>query len=151
MSVQSTASPALGQYIGWFDGLSVQTLAGYSNPARMNFIAALGKTLFALRQDAKLSQEQLAHEAGVYRNTIGLIERGEMSVSVQTLDQICDALGYRPWQLMLEAEFLMDAAEAEGAPKSGRQMEPTAVAMKQAAIKLKRTAASTKKKRTSEL
>lgn len=104
----------------------------------MNFIAALGRTLLALRQEAKLSQEQLAHEAGVYRNTVGLIERGEMSVSVQTLDQICDALGYRPWQLMLEAEFLMEVAEhdvAAGAVKAKRQVEVTAVATRQAASK----------------
>lgn len=105
----------------------------------MNFIAALGRTLLALRQEAKLSQEQLAHEAGVYRNTVGLIERGEMSVSVQTLDQICDALGYRPWQLMLEAEFLMEAEDAgavAGTGKAKRQVEATAVAVRQAARKV---------------
>lgn len=120
--------------------MGVQTLAGYLNPARMKFIAALGRALFALRQEAKLSQEQLAHEAGVYRNTVGLIERGEMSVSVQTLDQICQALGYRPWQLMLEAEFLMEAAEADGSAEGGREVEVTAVAARAVAAKAKAAA-----------
>ena len=79
----------------------------------MNFLSALGLVVRAARLNAKLSQERLAQEAGVYRNTVGLIERGEISVSIDTLKKISDQLGYKPWELLLEAEFVVDEAAGE--------------------------------------
>ncbi len=40
------------------------------------------------RQKRKLSQEQLAIIAGLNRNTIGKLERGEVSPSIDTLEKI---------------------------------------------------------------
>ena len=44
------------------------------------------------RQKRKLSQEQLAFNAGLNRNTIGKIERGEVSPSIDTLEKIAKVL-----------------------------------------------------------
>lgn len=73
---------------------------------RPQLVIALGKVLKDARVQQGLSQEELAGLVGVHRNTVGLIERAEMSVSIETLDEVCEKLGYRPWQLLLEAEFI---------------------------------------------
>lgn len=44
------------------------------------------------RQKRKLSQEQLAASAGLNRNTIGKIERGEVSPSIDSLEKISKVL-----------------------------------------------------------
>ena len=45
------------------------------------------------RQKRKLSQEQLAISAELNRNTIGKIERGEVSPTVYTLEKIANVFG----------------------------------------------------------
>lgn len=40
-----------------------------------------------------LSQEQLAYEADLNRNTIGKIERGEVSPTIETLEKLAEAFG----------------------------------------------------------
>ena len=42
------------------------------------------------RQKRKLSQEQLAISANLNRNTIGKIERGEVSPTIDTLEKIAE-------------------------------------------------------------
>lgn len=115
-------------------------LAGYSNPACMNLLVAIGATLRAARVEAGLSQERLAEKAGVYRNTVGLVERGEMSISLQTYAQICDALGFRSSQLLIKAEQLVEAAEAQGQPEADRWVATTKVAARAVAAKQSATA-----------
>ena len=50
------------------------------------------KRIRKIRRDKEISQEQLAHLAGVHRNYIGMLERGENSPSVLTLVKITTAL-----------------------------------------------------------
>lgn len=45
------------------------------------------------RQKRKLSQEQLALMAGLNRNTIGKLERGENSPSIDTIEKIAAVFG----------------------------------------------------------
>lgn len=58
-------------------------------------LSEVGKKLKELRKDKKMTQEQLAAQAGISRVTLGKIERGEFgSVSVKTLDTLLFNLGF---------------------------------------------------------
>ena len=59
-----------------------------------------GKRLCELRLSEKLSQEKLAEKAGLHRNYVGLLERGETNVSLLALVALGRALGVRPSKLI---------------------------------------------------
>lgn len=59
-----------------------------------------------LREQKRLTIEQLADLAGVHRTTIGLLERKERSPSLQVAAQIADALEVRLSELIQEAELI---------------------------------------------
>ncbi len=52
----------------------------------------IGIRIRVARLDKKISQEKLAEFADVNRNTIGTIERGEISPTIETLYKISAAL-----------------------------------------------------------
>jgi len=52
------------------------------------------------RRLAKLTQEKLAHAAGLNRNVVGMLERGEMSPTLRTVDRLAEALGISPHDLL---------------------------------------------------
>jgi transcriptional regulator with XRE-family HTH domain len=54
---------------------------------------ALGKAIRQLREETGLTQEAVAHKAGVTAATYGLIERGQSNPTWATLTDIADALG----------------------------------------------------------
>jgi len=72
----------------------------------VDLVKALGAVLRDARVNCALSQEELAGRIGLHRNTIGLVERGEIAISIETLDLVCRELGFPAWHFMLEAEFL---------------------------------------------
>jgi len=49
--------------------------------------------LRALRVERGLSQEELAHRAGVHRTYVGSIERAERNVSIDSIERLSLALG----------------------------------------------------------
>jgi len=51
-----------------------------------------GQRVRELRQKAGLSQEELAHRAGLRRTYMGGIERGERNVSLKNIEAIAKAL-----------------------------------------------------------
>jgi transcriptional regulator with XRE-family HTH domain len=53
----------------------------------------LGRQIRMLRDQRRLSQEQLAKASNVSRNTLSLIERGQTSPTVSTLKSLAGALG----------------------------------------------------------
>lgn len=55
--------------------------------------AAFGLVLRELRKRQKLSQEALAHEAGLERNYVSLLELGRNSASVKIIFKLAPALG----------------------------------------------------------
>ena len=56
--------------------------------------------LLRVRRRAGLSQEELAFRAGVTRNYVGGLERGEKSPTLRTLDKLAEALGVSPLDLL---------------------------------------------------
>jgi transcriptional regulator with XRE-family HTH domain len=53
-----------------------------------------------LRQEKSVSQEELAHRAQVNRNYVGMVEREEYSVSVDTLEKLATALDVDPMEFL---------------------------------------------------
>lgn len=53
---------------------------------------AIGRRLRNLRENAGLTQERLAAEAGVHRTFVGKVERGESATTVDTVAVFCAAL-----------------------------------------------------------
>ncbi len=60
----------------------------------------VGRKVRALRERRGWSQEHLAFEAGLHRNYVGGIERGERNVGLLNLCKIATALGVRPRLLL---------------------------------------------------
>ena len=59
------------------------------NPVLVSF----GNLLRAIREEVGLSQENLALKAGLHRNYIGILERGEQNPSLLVMLKISKALG----------------------------------------------------------
>lgn len=72
----------------------------------LNVNQKLGIKISFLRKNLKYSQEKLAELACLNKNTIGLIERGEISPSIETLDKIAKALN-------IELKELVDVSKID--------------------------------------
>lgn len=62
-------------------------------------IKLLGKRIKQLRLQQKISQSQLAFEAGITYIQIGRIERGQINTSVSNIFAIANALNMSPKEL----------------------------------------------------
>jgi XRE family transcriptional regulator, regulator of sulfur utilization len=72
-------------------------------PAR-GIIRSVGEVLRRRREERGLSQEALAHQAGVHRNVVGLIERGRYNPSILVLLALTTRLRMSLSELFSEAE-----------------------------------------------
>jgi len=63
-------------------------------------LQALGAAIRRLRAMRGISQEQLSLEAGLHRNYVGRVERGELSPTFVPLVSIARAVGVSPDELM---------------------------------------------------
>ncbi|WP_413175605.1 helix-turn-helix domain-containing protein [Anabaena azotica] len=59
-----------------------------------------GETVRKVRKAKGLSQEQLAELAGLHRNYIGGVERGERNIALLNIILIAHALGMSPSELL---------------------------------------------------
>lgn len=66
---------------------------------------AFGEVLRAARESKKLSQEKLALNAGISRNSIGSLEKGEFAASIDTLFKVADGLDMLPEELITETRL----------------------------------------------
>lgn len=66
-------------------------------------LVAIGKAIRELRTELGLSQEILAHEAGVDRSYMGGIERGEHNLTIISLLRICRSLHVSVGELLQRA------------------------------------------------
>jgi transcriptional regulator with XRE-family HTH domain len=64
---------------------------------------AVGSAIRALRLEKNMSQEALAHEAGIDRSYMGGIERGEHNIAIINLLRICGCLDLSASDLMRRA------------------------------------------------
>ena len=65
---------------------------------------AYGKAVRAIRQDKKISQEELADLCGLHRTYISDIELGKRNVSLENIDKIALALQVKKSELFVEVE-----------------------------------------------
>jgi transcriptional regulator with XRE-family HTH domain len=63
-----------------------------------------GRVLRRCREAANLSQEALAAAAGLHRNYVGLIERGQRMPTLGVVEQLATALGMRMSKLVAAVE-----------------------------------------------
>lgn len=68
-----------------------------SNPQALK---KLGEKIRGLRRAKKISQEELADEAGIERSYMGAIERGERNPSFDKVTSIAKALTISPSELL---------------------------------------------------
>ena len=64
------------------------------------FVKKFGDRIRELREEQGMSQEVLADAAGLHRTHISLIERGQRSARLETVEQLAVALGIQPAELM---------------------------------------------------
>ncbi|WP_255406184.1 helix-turn-helix domain-containing protein [Novosphingobium sp. CF614] len=57
------------------------------------YLDILGQRIRAARRELAMSQERLAHEAGLDRSYVGRVERGEHNLTFVSLVKIARALG----------------------------------------------------------
>ncbi|HEV7442866.1 MAG TPA: helix-turn-helix transcriptional regulator [Steroidobacteraceae bacterium] len=70
-------------------------------------IAAFAVVLAGIRIARGLTQEALAHEAGVDRTFVGLLETGKRQPTLSVIFALARALGVRPEKLIAETRSRM--------------------------------------------
>jgi len=70
------------------------------NRAKDPELVAFGERLRALRHGAGLTQEALAHQAGLHWTYVGQIERGERNLTLRNVLRLADGLGVEPARLV---------------------------------------------------
>ena len=65
------------------------------------FYKSFGRCLKRLRQDAGLTQQQLADRVAMDFKYLGEIERGKVNVTLRNIERICKALNVQPYELFM--------------------------------------------------
>ncbi len=67
---------------------------------RERLLKAFGDRVRERRQELGLSQEALGEQAGLHRNYIGMVERGEQNAALVNLVLLAQVLGVDPCDLV---------------------------------------------------
>lgn len=68
-------------------------------------LVAFGQAVREARAQAGVSQEDLAHRAGIDRSYMSSIERGEQNVGLMSMSRVAAALGVTLSELVLNARL----------------------------------------------
>jgi transcriptional regulator with XRE-family HTH domain len=79
-----------------------------------------GRIIRRRRETAGLTQEDLGHDAGISRNYVGMLERGERTPTIHVLRQLAFALKVTMTALIQELEASLGAP---GKPARTRRKE----------------------------
>lgn len=105
-------------------------------PKHRRILEGLGERLRLARLRRKLSAAKVAERAGISRNTLHLIEKGQSNTSITTLFQVFVVLG-------LESDFLRLASDDElGRRLEDARLKPTRTRATRKPYKLKPTETS---------
>ena len=74
--------------------------------SNININEKLGIKIRFLRIKMKLSQEQFAELAGLSKNSIGMIERGQSKPGIETLEKIANALNIELKSLSMSLKLI---------------------------------------------
>ena len=66
----------------------------------MHIREVFARNLKRLRLERRLSQEALAHDAGIDRTYVSSLERGRYSASIDTVDKLATVLGVEAASLL---------------------------------------------------
>lgn len=78
-----------------------------THPKKLNPVPArvlFGQALRRARMEQSLSQEEVAHRAGLDRSYIGQVERAVKNVSVDNMEHLAHAVGLPLWQMIKPTE-----------------------------------------------
>jgi transcriptional regulator with XRE-family HTH domain len=64
------------------------------------YLKEFGKNLRNLRTKKGISQEALSIDAGIGKNQVGLIERGQVNVTINTIKKLAKYIGVHPKDLL---------------------------------------------------
>ena len=73
-----------------------------------NFYREFGKRLKQLRQQANMSQEELADLCGIHRTYISDVELGKRNISFLNIEKITSALGIKTSELLDQFDKIED-------------------------------------------
>lgn len=65
-----------------------------------NILIKFGNRVKKLRKAKGLSQEELAHLAGLHRTYVGMIERAEKNITLNNIEKIANALETEVYNLL---------------------------------------------------
>ena len=80
------------------------TVIVVSEGVHMSILVSIGKRIQAVRERARLTQEQLEEKTGVNTKYISAIERGQKNVTIKTLEKIAKGLDIDLYEVFLLSE-----------------------------------------------
>lgn len=69
-------------------------------PDQCQLVTVFATNVRRRRLELGLSQEELAERAGVHRTYVGMLERREKNVTLQSIERLAGALGVEPYVLL---------------------------------------------------
>ena len=86
--------------------------------------SVLGRVLAFHREQAGLSQADLAHVVGITQSTWSKVERGESSLALEQLRMVAPAMSKTPLEIVDDAERATSALRASGVDVRPNRIDP---------------------------